>query len=79
MKKDREKIKAISDDKLIILLKNIALYEDVITGKIKCKFCGEIVKIECINAIFPDSGSIKIACDKPICIAGLNNYLNQKI
>ncbi|HTO15981.1 MAG TPA: hypothetical protein VLZ83_09425 [Edaphocola sp.] len=79
MKKDREKIKAVSDDKLIDLLKNINLYDDVIIGKIKCKFCGETAKIECISAIFPDSGSIKVACDSPKCIAGLNNFLNQKI
>lgn len=79
MKKDREKINAITDDKLILLLTNIGLYENVISGKIKCKFCGEIVTIECISAIFPESGSIKISCDKPSCIAGLNNFLNQKV
>lgn len=79
MKRDKEKLKAISDDKLIDLLKNIGLYQDVMEGKIKCKFCGEYVTLDCISSIFPDSGSIKLACDKPTCIAGLNNYLNQMI
>jgi hypothetical protein len=78
MKKDREKINAVSDEKLIALLKNIGLYEKVLAGKIKCKFCGDVANIDCISAIFPESGSIKIACDRPSCIAGLNNFLNQK-
>jgi hypothetical protein len=79
MKRDREKLKAISDDKLIVLLKNLGLYQDVIDGKIKCKFCGEKVTLDGISAIFPDSGSIKLACDKPACIARLNEFLNQKL
>lgn len=79
MKKDREKLKAISDDKLIDLLKNINLYDSVVDRKIKCKFCGEIVTLDCISAIFPESGSIKISCDKPSCLAGLNNFLNEKV
>lgn len=79
MKRDREKLMAISDDKIIDLLKNLDLYQDVIDGKIKCKFCGEIVTLDCISSIFPDNGSIKLACDRPTCLAGLNNYLNQMI
>lgn len=79
MKRDRERLQAISDDKLITLLKNIGLYQDLIDGKLKCKFCGGKVTIESISSIFPDSGSIKLACDTPTCIARLNNFLNQKL
>jgi len=78
MKKDREKIKAVSDDKLIDLLKNINLYDDIIAEKIKCKFCGEIAKLDCISAIFPDSGSIKVACDRPSVSGNLQCRKNGK-
>lgn len=79
MRKDREKLKAVSDDKLVDLFKNLGLYDSVLEGKLKCKFCGEIVTLDSISAIFPESGSIKIVCDKPSCLAGFNNFLKQQI
>lgn len=78
MKKDKEKIKAIHDDKLIELLKNLGLYEDLINSKIKCKFCKEIVTLDNLSAIIPDSGNIGLSCDKPQCLAKMNSFLNEK-
>lgn len=77
MKKDKEIVKAIHDDKLETFLKSIKVYEDLIAGKIKCKFCGDPVTIDNLYTVFPESGAIKFACDKAACIAKMNIYLNE--
>ncbi len=78
MKKDKEIVKAIHDDKLDDFLKSIKVYDDVINGKIKCKFCDGKITLDNLYTVFPESGAIKFACDKASCIAKMNNYLNEK-
>jgi len=78
MKKDREKIKAVHDDNLIPLLKNLGLYDGLMAGKIKCKFCREAVTLDNLSAVVPDSGNVGLACDKPRCLAKLNSFLSEK-
>lgn len=78
MKKDKEIIKAIHDNKLVEFLKNIEKYDSIIGGKEKCKFCKNQITMDNLYTIFPESGSIKLVCDKPECIAKMNSYLNDK-
>lgn len=78
MKKDKEIIKAVHDNKLIEFLKNIKVYDSIIEGEKKCKFCKNQITIENLYTVFPESGSIKFVCDKPECIAKMNSYLNEK-
>lgn len=78
MKKDKERIKAIHDDNLIALLKNLKLYDDIMARKIKCKFCKESISLDNLSAIIPDSGNIGFACDSPKCLARFNSFLNEK-
>jgi hypothetical protein len=78
MKVDKEIIKAVHDDKLEQFLKSINVYDSVINNKAKCKFCSELISMENLYTIFPESGAIKFACDKPACIAMMNSYLNEK-
>ena len=78
MKKDKENIKAIHDDNLIELLTNLDLIDNLNASKLNCKFCKEVISLDNLSAIFPDSGSIKLSCDHPKCISKLNRYLNEK-
>ena len=78
MKKDKEIIKAIHDNKLEQFLRSIKVYDNIINKTAKCKFCSESISLENLYTVFPESGAIKFACDKPSCIANMNNYLNEK-
>jgi len=78
MKKDKEIIKAVHDNNLIEFLKSIKVYDSIIKGEKKCKFCKNQISIENLYTVFPESGSIKFVCDKPECIAKMNSYLNEK-
>ena len=78
MKKDKERIKAIHDDHLFELLKNLGLYDNILKGLVKCKFCKEVITLENLSAIIPDSGNIGFACDSPKCLRKFNGFLNEK-
>jgi hypothetical protein len=67
-----EDMKAIYDDDLIEFLESIGEYKKIIRGKIKCKFCGEIITIDNISNIFPESGTVKYICNNPNCIVQFN-------
>ena len=70
-------LQAIEDKKFIDFLKNLELYDDVLAGKKKCKFCKSVLTLESITYIFPEAGSIKMVCDKPDCINKLLDHINE--
>lgn len=74
----KELLQAVYEDKFVKFLKSIGVYERVINGEAKCKFCGNPVTIDNINAVFPENKEIKFACDSTICIAKMSQYLSQK-
>jgi len=76
--KNESAVKAIFEDKFHLFLKNIGIYDDIQNGTIKCKFCGDTITFDNIASVFPESGSVKVVCDKPECICEMNNYLNEK-
>lgn len=77
-KRARETVSAVHDYKFEGFLKQLGVYEDVISGKCKCKFCLSPVSYDHIASVFAESGDIKFVCDKPECIAKFSEYLGEK-
>lgn len=77
-KNDAEVIKAIHDDQLNAFLQNIGVYDSVISGNCKCKFCGEVVTLKNLYTVFPESGQVKFSCDSVKCMVKLSQYLSEK-
>lgn len=75
--KEEGVLKVVHDDKVQTLLSNLGLLSDFQGGNIKCKFCKEIITLDSINGIFPESNTIKITCNKPTCVLQLTEYLND--
>lgn len=76
--KSNDAIKAVYEDKFQLFLQNIGVYENVISGTEKCKFCSQLITLDNIVSVFPESGTIKFVCDNPVCICKMNNYFNEK-
>lgn len=76
--KTNEAIKAVYEDKFDLFLKNIGVYETVVSGNVKCKFCKQPISLGNIAFVFPESGAVKFICDNPECICMMNNYFNEK-
>jgi len=60
-------IRAIHDIDFPKLLQNLGVYEDVVAGKAHCAFCNEVVTLDTIRSVFPESGAIRFVCNKPRC------------
>lgn len=77
-KRAKETVNAVHDDKFEGFLRKLGVYDDVINGRKKCKFCGEAVNYDHISSVFAESGDIKFVCEKPGCIAKFSEYLANK-
>jgi hypothetical protein len=64
----RNTVKAVHDDDLESFLMSLGLLEDVRSGRTRCALCKEAVTLDNLHAVFPDSGDIKVVCDKPTCV-----------
>ena len=71
---NKENLKAVHDDDLEGFLKNISLYQNITSGKTRCKFCGEKITISNLYAVFPDSGTINVVCNNKSCIPQFLDY-----
>lgn len=60
-------LKAVYDDDLANLLKNLNIYDDLVAGKIKCKFCREVTDLENLSSVFPNGGTVHVCCSKAEC------------
>ena len=74
---DREKISAVHDDELLDFLKGINMYQPIVEGKCKCKYCSKVMTFQNITAVFPESNVIKFVCDDVRCVLKLRNYLQK--
>ena len=73
----RESLAAVHDDDLTAFLTSIGAIHDINAGRIRCKFCGEPISLENLQAVLPDSGSISYICNKTQCIRDFLNYTRE--
>jgi hypothetical protein len=74
----KEKLKVVHDDDLEILLRKLNLLETIKNGEKKCKFCKDAITIDNLYSLFPQSGDIKIVCNKVECIKELSGFLREE-
>ena len=70
-------IAAVHDDDLEPFLASLGLMHDLRTGRLKCKFCGDTLQLESLQAVFPDSGSISLVCTKDSCELAFLDYYRE--
>lgn len=74
----KKEIKAVHDQDLERLLRDLGIFNDIKDGKKKCKICDCIINLTNLQALYPESGDIKTTCDKPECLKKLYGYLDEK-
>lgn len=68
-------IHAVHDDDLEKFLLGLNLLDKIKAGYVKCSICKEVITLNNIYTVYPDSGDIKVSCDKPQCIIGLKTKI----
>jgi len=74
---NKESIKAIHDQDLEMLLERLGILPKFKNGKLKCKFCKATITSENLHSLFPQSGDIKLVCDRVECVKELSNLLRE--
>lgn len=74
----KKKLNAILSEDLEKILEKFSLKHDFNIGKLKCKFCGEVINKTNLYSLYPDSGSIKLVCNNHKCIDLFYRYLEEK-
>jgi len=75
---EKSTVTAVHDDDLIGFLKSMGLLSDVQAGRTRCRFCQGVITLENLNAIFPDSGTIRVSCDLPACVKMLMHHISTR-
>ena len=73
----KDSILAVHDKDLEDILDGLGILNKLKSGKLKCKFCKNIITLENLHSIFPQSRSIKLVCDNPNCIKELHALLRD--
>jgi hypothetical protein len=71
--REKTKIKAVSDQDLIPYLKSLNIYEDVLMGRVSCKFCGRKINIDNLQALLPHGQKICFICSNIKCLTHLHH------
>ena len=75
---NKEKLKSVHDEDLERLLEKLGILGKLKHRKLKCTFCKTIVTLENLHSLFPQSGAIKLVCDKIECARELSNLLREE-
>jgi len=73
----KEVIKAVHKDDLEELLHSLKIFDEVIKGKMKCKFCKTVITPDNLHSIFPHSGNIQLVCSDLNCVKQLYDFLRE--
>jgi hypothetical protein len=60
-------LNAVHDSDLIKYLTALGLYEEIIKGNIKCRFCNKVITIDNLLYLYPLNEKIVFSCDNPEC------------
>ena len=74
----RETLRAVYDDELERLLESLGLGHDYRAGTLLCAFSRDVITWDNLNAVFPDSGAVKVACTRPECVEALTEKLDAR-
>ena len=74
----RETIHAIHDQDIEGYLESLGILKKLRRGRILCKFCRDPVTLETLHSLFPQSGDVKVVCEKPSCVLQLTDYLRSE-
>ena len=72
------RVSAVHDDDLETYLEKLGIRRRLERREMNCFQCNDKLTLESINAIFPDSGSIKGVCNKPDCLSALMRWREEK-
>lgn len=67
MEQEVYEVKAVLDDNVEELLKNLGLLDELKAGRLTCALCGNPISLENFGGVFKKNGKVKVFCSEPTC------------
>jgi len=64
----RVEVKAIYEQDLEQVLRNLGILDKLVAGELNCAVCGCQVDLDNLGTIFPDGDEVGVSCDNNSCI-----------
>jgi len=64
----RIEVKAVYDQDLEQVLKNLGILDKLVAGELNCVVCGCEVDLDNLGAIFPEDNEVGVSCDNNRCV-----------
>jgi len=74
---ENKEIQAVHERDLDNLLNKLSLKDSFNAGKIKCKFCKNIITKENLYSLISESSMVNFVCDTPQCIADFMAHIEN--
>jgi len=68
IKREIERFELIFEKELEEFLKRNGVYDEFITGKIKCNYCGKIITFDSLGVIVVKKGKLRFTCNRLECL-----------
>lgn len=68
-KNKKSKIKAVFEADLIQYLVSLGIHDDILSGSLRCKYCGTGITLDNLQALIPDEDKIILVCSSAKCIS----------
>ena len=65
---EKQTLTALHDKDISAALESLGVLSDFMAGKVRCKYCREILTIETLHAYFPETGTIQFVCSSKSCV-----------
>lgn len=75
---DKKEMKAVHERDLDNLLVKLSLKDHFYAGKIKCKYCKDIVTKDNIYSLIHESGAVNFVCGKSECVSEFMLHMESK-
>jgi len=67
--RDRTIIRAVHDDDLEQVLRDLGLFSAVVAGEVDCAVCGNPVNLSTVGCLFSKLGEVQVTCCQEKCCA----------
>ncbi len=74
----KDTVDAVHDQDIETYLASLGILAKLQRGRMLCKFCRDPVTLDTLHSLFPQSGDIKVVCDKPHCVIQLTDLLRTE-
>lgn len=62
-------VNAVHDEDLERVLRDLGIFDDLVSGRLRCRNCDCVVGLSNLGAVLAEDGAVRVACMEKACAA----------